>query len=218
MFRGIDPLELLLSIPALLLAIVFHEFAHGYMADKLGDPTPRSYGRLTLNPIKHLDPLGTIALLTVRYGWAKPVPINPSNFKNPKRDTALVGLAGPMSNLILAFLTLLIAEVFNINIFISTNVFGGAGIDILGTILFYMLVYNTGLAIFNLIPIPPLDGSKIFISILPSRLYYNILRYESYGQVILILLLFTGMLNPVLDFLFSSILTIFIVIIKALPI
>ncbi|WHH59440.1 site-2 protease family protein [Petroclostridium sp. X23] len=214
MIRGLDnPLELLFSIPVLLLAITFHEFAHGYMADKLGDPTPRSYGRLSLNPIKHLDPLGAIALLTVGFGWAKPVPFNPAYFKNYKKDTALVGLAGPVSNLILAFTALLVAKV----LYLPTVGLSGLSADIMNIILIYMLRYNIGLAIFNLIPIPPLDGSKVFISILPSKWYYNILRYESYGQVILLLLLFTGMLNPVLNILFRIVQELLLAIVNILP-
>lgn len=216
LIRGIDPLELLLSIPALLLAITFHEFAHGYMADRLGDPTPRYYGRLTLNPLKHLDPLGTIALLFLRYGWAKPVPINPAYFDNKKNGTALVGLAGPLANMILAFLALVISKILNLNI-LAYSYYSGYT-SYFGQILFYILVYNIGLAIFNLIPIPPLDGSKIFISLLPPKWYYNILQYESYGQVILLLLLFSGMLSPVLSFLFKIVLSIMLSIIKILPI
>jgi Zn-dependent protease len=183
------------------------------MADRLGDPTPRSYGRLSLNPIKHLDPLGAIALLTVGFGWAKPVPFNPAYFKNYKKDTALVGLAGPVSNLILAFTALLVAKI----LYLPTVGLSGLSADIINIILIYMLRYNIGLAIFNLIPIPPLDGSKVFISILPSKWYYNILRYESYGQVILLLLLFTGMLNPVLNILFRMVQELLLTIVNILP-
>ncbi|NLY43825.1 MAG: site-2 protease family protein [Clostridiaceae bacterium] len=189
-------------IPALLFAITFHEFSHGYVADRLGDPTPRNYGRLTLNPLKHLDPLGTIALLFLRFGWAKPVPINPMNFRDVKKGTALVGLAGPLSNIFLAFCSLMVGQVLEIIVQPTHYPFIGV-IRYLSNFLEYMLVFNIGLAVFNIIPVPPLDGSKIFASVLPSKWYYNLMRYESYGQVILLILLFTGALRPVLNVLWA---------------
>ena len=213
--------DFLLRIPALLLAITFHEFAHGYAAYRLGDPTAKNYGRLSLNPIKHLDPLGTIALLFIGFGWAKPVPINPIYFKDQKKGTALVGLAGPLANLILAFISLILFKMFFNTIYIldaSSDVFlqhMGRNFIIM---LNYVLMYNIWLAVFNLIPIPPLDGSKIFISVMPPRIHYNILRYESYGQVILLILLFTGFLTPVLSSVSGFILNILQAIVRILPI
>ena len=186
MLRGASLEHILLSIPAVLIAITFHEYAHGYVAYKLGDPTAKNYGRLTLNPIRHIDPLGGIMLLVVGFGWAKPVPVNPAYFKNPKNGMAQVALAGPVSNIILAFITLLIAHIFEFqNIYVLT-------------MLVRLVILNIGLAIFNMIPIPPLDGSKIFSSLLPSRIYFGIMRYERYAHIILLLLLFTGILTPFL--------------------
>ncbi len=216
LFRGASFIDIMLTIPALLIAISFHEFAHGYIAFRKGDPTASNLGRLTLNPIKHLDPFGALTLLLIGFGWAKPVPVNPMYFKNPKKDMAIVGLAGPVSNVILAFLVLLVAEILNINIF-GTGMYGG-GSAYLEKALLYTVLLNIGLAVFNLIPIPPLDGSKIFSSVLPTRLYFGIMRYENYAHIILLLLLFTGILTPVLRFLQLRLLGVLLLVVNILPI
>ncbi|HHW02700.1 MAG TPA: site-2 protease family protein [Thermoanaerobacterales bacterium] len=179
--------EMLLRIPALLIAITFHEYAHARVSYALGDPTPRWTGRLSLNPIAHLDPVGLLMLWIFRFGWAKPVQINPSYYRDPKSGILLVSVAGPLSNLFLAFITLVL---------IKLNLFYGG---ILSTFIHILFVYNLVLAVFNLIPIPPLDGSKILMSLLPGRQDHLFSQMESYGPLILILLVYFGLLNVVLD-------------------
>jgi len=160
-----------------LFALTIHEFSHGYAAYKLGDDTAKRAGRLTLNPLKHLDPIGTIMLFIAKIGWAKPVPINPYNFKNIKRDTALVSLAGPLANFISA-----IAFSIIFNLLYSPT----ASQNIFILIIFYTIFINIALGLFNLIPIPPLDGSKIFGAFLPDRLYYKFQQFERKGMFLFI--------------------------------
>jgi len=180
------PLVTIIRVAAVLLAITIHEYCHGLAADKLGDPTPRINDRLSLNPIKHLDPLGTLALFFLGIGWAKPVPIDPFNFQNKKRDMALVSLAGPLSNFISALIIAFLLKFFLPILGIS------AGINLLIRTLSYpFIAISIGLAVFNLIPIPPLDGAKILFAILPKQLAYE---WEEtigrYGLLILMFLLF----------------------------
>lgn len=165
----------ILSIPAILLALTVHEYAHGYVAYKLGDNTAKIQGRLSLNPIKHLDPIGAVFLLLFRFGWAKPVPINPRNFKNAKKGFAITAIAGPTANLILAFLSAFLYLCFDY-LFITLGSFSVIGI--LAQFFFLLHSVNVGLAIFNLIPIPPLDGSRLLSIILPEKIYFGIMRYE----------------------------------------
>ncbi|NLV76608.1 MAG: site-2 protease family protein [Tissierellia bacterium] len=185
-------LDILLNIPGLLIAIIIHEYSHGLMAYLLGDNTAKESGRLTLNPLKHLDPIGFIFLLLFRFGWAKPVPINPNNFKKRKRDTLLVSLAGPFSNFLLAVI---------VGFIISTGIITN---NIVLNILVIMLWYNIMLGIFNLLPFPPLDGSKILASLLPNKYEYKFYKYERYLQLVLILLIATNtidkILGPFIDF------------------
>ena len=181
-----DPLLLIFRIPAVLAAITIHEFSHGLAADKLGDPTPRANDRLTLNPIKHLDPMGTLALFFLGIGWAKPVPIDPFNFQDKKRDTALVSLAGPASNMISATLAAILLKYLIPALTISTNIF-----LLINAFLLPFIILSIGLALFNLIPIPPLDGSKILFSILPNHFAYELEEnLNRYGIIILIFLIF----------------------------
>ena len=199
MLRGASFENLLLSIPAILIAITFHEFSHGYVAYRLGDPTAKMYDRLTLNPIKHFDIIGGLMLLLVGFGWAKPVPINPTYFKNYKRDTALVGLAGPAANIIISFITLIVVRILaKTNLTVDFNSYSGIILIGFVTMLHYIIQINIALAVFNLIPVPPLDGSKILMAILPERYYNIMLRYENYGMIILMLLLITRILTPIL--------------------
>ena len=187
-------------IASLLLAISFHEAAHAYTADQLGDPTPRSQGRLTLNPLAHLSPLGTLMLVLFRFGWGKPVQFDPFNLKNPRRDSALISLAGPATNLILAALAGLASHLLPFH---------------LAPVLYPFVFLNVMLAVFNLIPIHPLDGSKIAIGVLPieiAREYQEIM--QRYGTLILLLMLlpFSGtspvisLVQPVVRFIIKLIL------------
>ncbi len=185
----------LMLIVVVILSLSVHELSHGFAAWKLGDPTAKYDGRLSLNPLRHLDPFGTLSMLFFGFGWAKPVMINPNYFKNLKRDTALVSLAGPLSNFLLAFVGMF-GLLYLYPLTKSLYVFEFFSI---------WVIANISLGVFNLIPIPPLDGSKIFLSLLPRRLYYEILRYEQFGFIVLIIALYLNVLDPVLDFLINGI-------------
>ncbi len=183
--------EISLMAPPILLAVTVHELAHGFVADKLGDPTPRLAGRLTLNPLKHLDFWGTLVfVITGMIGWAKPVPVNSSYFKNPKKDMFWVALAGPASNIILAFILSLAYRFMG-----RMPLPHGIWLNIL-TPVYLMLkvgvILNLGLACFNLIPIPPLDGSHLVERFIPERYLWTYKRLETYGMLLLLLLVFTG--------------------------
>ncbi len=171
-----DPLALLLFLPALVIAITIHEFAHAFTADRLGDPTPQVQGRLTLNPLKHFDPIGTLMLLFFRFGWGKPVEFDPYNLRHPRRDAALISLAGPASNLVLATLLSLVLK------FSPSSLFS--------VFLYPVILININLAIFNLLPVPPLDGAKILYGFLPRDWAdeYNDFMGR-YGTILLILLI-----------------------------
>ena len=180
----------------LLTALPLHECAHAWVADKLGDHTARYQGRLTLNPLRHLDPMGAILMLVAGFGWAKPVPINPRNFKNPKQGMALSALAGPMSNLLLAFVSAILYKVFA---YAGIAADGMWLLTSLADIFYLMMSLNVGLAVFNLLPIPPLDGSRLFTVFLPPRQYFQIMQYERYIQLILFAAIFLGLLNGPLN-------------------
>lgn len=182
------PDDLLARIPALLIALSFHEYAHARMAYFWGDPTAKMQGRLTLNPISHLDPIGLLMLIFVRFGWARPVPINPVNFSDRRRGLFWVSLAGPGINLILGFVaTFLFVVVF----------FTGTEPTIV-QIMRNLVIYNVYLALFNLIPLPPLDGSKIFSSLLPREYVNQYHALEPYAPFLLILLLISGIIPMLL--------------------
>lgn len=190
-------IQFLFVVPCVLIALTFHEFAHGYMAYKLGDPTAKNFGRLTLNPLKHLDPIGTICMIFFHFGWAKPVPINSRYFKKPRRDMALTAAAGPIMNFILAFFGVLVCRILT-RIFVAFP----AQSDFVYyiqyaalTLFSYFHMLNLSLGVFNLIPIPPLDGSRIFYIFLPQKWYFGVMKYEKYIQLALLVLLWTGLLS-----------------------
>jgi Zn-dependent protease len=188
LFRNLQ--DAIYLVPALFIALSFHEFAHGKVADLLGDPTPRSHGRLTLNPIKHIDPIGLLMLMIVGFGWAKPVPVNPLYFRGDRRrGMLLVAMAGPGTNFVLAMLAG-IGRTVALNMAIRGI---GMSIPIHAFLFFeYLLMFNVFLGIFNLLPVPPLDGSKILFNILPSRYTHFMFQIERYGFMILLLILLTG--------------------------
>lgn len=185
-------MALLLSIPGLLLAISMHECAHGYAAYIMGDNTAKYSGRLSLNPLNHLDPIGAICMLLFRFGWAKPVPINPRNFNNQRLGIIIVSLAGPMANFVLGFISCIFF--YAINIYATGNTLW----EFINMVLLYSIYMNVGFMIFNLIPIPPLDGSKIVMEFLPYNLKYKIYQYERYFGLILIIFVYAGVMTPVL--------------------
>lgn len=200
--------ELIYIVPSALIAITFHEFAHGYVSYLQGDITPYLEGRLSLNPFRHLDLIGTLCLILFKFGWARPVQVDASQYRHKKLGMALVALAGPLMNFIVTFVGLLASGII-------LRLFG----DFLegGPLFFYQLFYyiaiiNAGLGVFNLIPIPPLDGSKVVGALLPERVYFGYMKYERYGAILLIVLLVfdvlvepmtmvsSGLINGIWDF------------------
>jgi Zn-dependent protease len=179
----------LLSIP-LLYSIVLHELAHGWVANRMGDPTAMRLGRLSLNPLKHIDPIGTLLLFVFGFGWAKPVPVDVRNFREPRKGFILVSAAGIVANTILAFFALLALRLISDESSESLNIF-----------LFFLAQVNLTLAAFNLIPIPPLDGSKILMGMVSGPVLQLLLQLERYGFIILIVLLYFDVLDPVIRFL-----------------
>lgn len=190
----------LLTLPGVIIALSFHEFAHAFVADRLGDPTPRNQGRLTLDPLKHIDPVGIFLLIFAHMGWGKPVQINPNNFSKVSKEKgeALVALAGPVMNFILAFILMIIF--YAMIIFIpGTGVLSSLKainvMNVVITMIYYAIVVNIGLGVFNLIPIPPLDGSKIFLRFLPYRAQRWIDEHMEIISIIFLLLFVTDALS-----------------------
>jgi Zn-dependent protease len=186
---GLKLVYFMIMIISLLPALTLHEWAHGYAAYKLGDDTAKADGRLSLNPLDHLDPMGAIMMLLVGFGWAKPVPINTRKFKNPKRDIAITSIAGPLMNFIVAIISGLL---FVLSVYIcQANNITGITAEVIITIFQYSMLLNIGLGLFNLIPIPPLDGSNVLMCALPPKaaMHYSKLRYYSHYIMIGIVLL-----------------------------
>ena len=186
-------LSILLGLIPSLLCITLHELSHGFVAYKLGDDTAKSRGRLTLNPLKHLDPVGLLMMLVFHVGWAKPVPVNMYRFKNPKRGMAATALAGPVSNLLIAVVFMLLYGAAYIPL----------GQSAVGYYFLQMLqltaIISIGLGIFNLLPLPPLDGSKVLFSLMSDESYYKLMRYERYGGILMLILVATGVLGKPLS-------------------
>lgn len=176
--------DMLLRLVAVLLCLTVHETCHGLAAYALGDPTARQAHRLSLNPLRHIDWFGLLMMFLAGFGWAKPVPVNPNYFKKPKQGMALTALAGPMSNFLLAFIMLLAARIF-----CDVAAYSEANQRILDFILM-VAILSIGLGLFNLVPIPPLDGSKVLFAVLPDRAYDKLMRYERYGMLVLFALVF----------------------------
>jgi Zn-dependent protease len=183
-----NPGAFILLIIPLLYSIILHELAHGWVASKMGDSTAKWLGRLSLNPVKHLDPIGTLMLFFFGFGWAKPVPVNFNNLNDPRKGLILVSAAGIVANAILAFIALFLLRILN------PIPFGA-----ISTFLIYMAQINIMLAAFNLIPIPPLDGSKILMGFSSAQFQYTLARLEPYGFFIIIGLLYLGILNPLIS-------------------
>ena len=195
---------LIAGLPGLVIALVIHEYAHAKAADVMGDFTPRMTGRLTLNPMAHIDPIGLIMLLVVRFGWAKPVMINARNFRNWRQGELLVAVAGPVANLLVAFISLLaMAVLFKLGMF-------SEGVRL---VLSMMVLFNINFAIFNMLPLPPLDGSKVLMVLLPVRLAYKLMSLERYSFIILIFLMMTPFLTMILIPLQRLVLSVFNLII-----
>ncbi len=192
--------SLLLNIPIALLVLSVHETAHGYVAYKLGDPTAHNFGRLSLNPLKHIDPIGFGCMILFGFGWAKPVPVDTRYFKKPKRDMALTGVAGPISNILLALLfTILLRVELEIALRLSLSEFATQALWWLQVLIYKGIQLNIVFAVFNLIPIPPFDGSRVFLTLLPTNLYFKIMKYEKYLYIALMVALVLGFLDKPLS-------------------
>ena len=182
---------LLMRIPAIIVALAFHELAHALVAYKLGDRSQEQRGRLTLNPVKHIDPIGILMLLLVGFGWAKPVMVDPRAFRNPKVGMGITSLAGPLTNFLLAFISaILLVVVAQTSNVAMTTLNTSTVADTVVTFLFFLMSINVALGVFNLMPIPPLDGSKVLGAFLPDSLYRKLMQFERFGFIILIGLIF----------------------------
>lgn len=186
-------IDTLITVPMVLIALMFHELAHGFVSIKLGDPTPRMQGRMTLNPLAHLDLVGTILMIFTGFGWAKPVQINPRYYKDPKKGMAITALAGPLMNFMLAILAMLLYGIYFI-IVSKTGLMAGAMYSV-GYLVMRFVTLNLCFMVFNFIPIPPLDGSRVLGIFLSNRAYFKVQEYERYSFLILILLSATGIFN-----------------------
>ena len=228
---------ILFTVIVVLFSLSLHEMSHGYAAYKMGDHTARNLGRLTMNPVRHLDPIGTVSMLLFGFGWAKPVPVNSRNFKKPRAGIIVTSIAGPLSNLLLSFVSIVAYALFTVLLMkvpseIAFNpLFGFYAIRFLEedasfvikvAYLFSMLLYyfhslNLSLAIFNLLPIPPLDGSKVLFMLLPSKVYYVVQKYEHIINFVLFALLFMGYLSTPISYVCSFISNCMVGLITLIP-
>ena len=179
-------LNIVLSVVPALLCITFHEVSHGWVAYRLGDPTAKDAGRLTLNPLKHIDMMGLLMMVVFKFGWAKPVPVNMMRFRNPKRGMALTALAGPASNVLLALVFLFLYGLLYRALY---------SVQFLLDMIWLTAYISLALAIFNIIPVSPLDGSKVLFALLPDAAYAKLMRYERYGMILLLVLVASGVLG-----------------------
>lgn len=190
-------INILINVPITLIALTGHEFAHGWVSAKLGDPTPKMQGRLTFNPLAHLDIVGTLLMILTGFGWAKPVNVDPRYYKDTKKGMALTAAAGPLANLIMAFAALLIYAIF-----FAVNMKFGLGIDTVvqsvGYIAQIFAIRNLCFMVFNIIPIPPLDGAKVLGMFLPNGAYYKMLQYERYSMILIMVLSLTGVFSGII--------------------
>ena len=202
-----DIVSFILLVPVLLVSLSFHEYMHGRVSYMLGDPTPKIMGRLTMNPLRHLDPIGSLVLIiTQRIGWAKPVPINPRYYKNPRKGMMYVGLAGPAANLFLSLCFSLLLKYFYSSVNNMSSVVSLRYLEMAFSFLYLGVIINLSLAVFNLLPFPPLDGSKILRGLLPARYDKYFYKLEGpIGMIVIMILAFTGLLGkiifPVVNFL-----------------
>ncbi|MBR5873002.1 MAG: site-2 protease family protein [Oscillospiraceae bacterium] len=197
-----DLYTLVLRLIIALIALPIHECAHGYAAYRMGDNTAVRQGRLTLNPLAHFDPIGTLAIILFGFGWAKPVPINPLNFENPKKGMMLSSLAGPLSNIGLALVAMVLYKISYIPAVMGVS---GAFFETIQTFLLLMISINITLGVFNLIPIPPLDGSRIATYFLPQRIYFKIMQYENIIFIVFLVALWFGIFDWPISFISSRV-------------
>ena len=182
-------IQLIFTIPVLIICFTFHELGHGLAALIMGDRTAKYNGRLSLNPLKHIDWFGFLLLIVARVGWAKPVPVNAGNFRDPKKGMAITAFAGPMMNIILVFISLIFWH-------LGCNIYSWNKYVIM--FLYLTIHYNAVLAMFNLLPIPPLDGSKVLLAFLPDKYYFKFLQYERYGMIVVLILAFTNVSSKII--------------------
>ncbi len=194
---GYNITSILINIPITLIALTGHEFVHGWVSARQGDPTPEREGRLTLNPIAHLDVVGTLLMIITGFGWAKPVMVDPRYYKNRKRGMALTAIAGPLANLIMAFIALLIYAVCFV-VFSKLGMQNSSSLRIIGSFAQVFAVRNLCFLVFNIIPIPPLDGSKVLGMFLPDRIYYTMLNYERYCMLLIMVLSLGGVFGNII--------------------